>query len=71
MKMATISRTELRKKFYEAAWKQLAILKKHPRLPRKQLIPLLADLFTGLLLILQAQEAQVDVATRQEKQKAI
>ena len=65
--MATISRTELRKKFYEAAWKQLAILKKNPRLPRKKLIPILTDLFTGLFLILEEQEVQVDVPARKEK----
>jgi hypothetical protein len=47
---------ESRQKFYVEARKLLAILKKRPRLKRKLLIPLLADLLAGLLLILEERE---------------
>jgi hypothetical protein len=56
------SSKESRAKFYEAAHKQLAILKKHPNLKRKQLIPLLTDLLTGFLLILEEHEDVKDKA---------
>lgn len=53
--MATSS-SKSRQKFYESASRQIAILRKRPRLKRKHLIPMLADLFAGLLLILIEQD---------------
>jgi hypothetical protein len=45
-----------RQAFYDAARQQIAILRKKPKLKRKQLIPLLTDLLAGTLLILEERE---------------
>ena len=47
---------ESRQKFYVEARKQIEILRKKPKLKRRHLSPMLADLFAGLLLILEERE---------------
>lgn len=53
--MATTS-SKSRLKFYASARQQLAVLTKHPKVPRKLLVPALTDVLTGILLILAEQE---------------
>ena len=45
-----------RQLFYEEARRQLAVLKKNPKLKRKHLIPMIAFLFEGMLLIAEDRE---------------
>ena len=47
---------ESRKAFYKAARKQIDTLKKHPRLKRKHLMPLISFLFEGMLMITEDRE---------------
>jgi hypothetical protein len=47
---------ESRAKFYESASRQIQLLTKRPRLKRKLLVPMLADLLAGMLLILGERE---------------
>jgi hypothetical protein len=49
---------ESRTAFYKEARKQIAILRKKPKLKRRHLIRLLAFLFEGMLLISEEREAQ-------------
>ena len=57
---------ESRQKFYAEARTQIAILRKKPKLRRRHLSPMIADLFAGLILILEEREAgDVKVATKQ------
>ena len=53
--MATSS-SKSRAKFYESASRQIQLLRKRPRLKRKLLVPMLADLLAGVVLILEERE---------------
>ncbi len=56
---------ESRTKFFGEARKYLALLRKKPKLKRKHLVPLLADLFAGMLLILEEKDsANVKVSSQ-------
>jgi hypothetical protein len=48
---------ESRQKFYVEARKQIAILRKKPKLKRRHLSPMLADLLEGMLLIVEERES--------------
>ena len=52
--MATTKQS--RNAFYQSASRQIELLRKRPKLKRKLLVPMLADLLTGMLLILIEQD---------------
>jgi hypothetical protein len=50
--------------FYKESRKQLATLKKHPKLKRKRLIRVISFLVEGLLLILEEREPNEQVSKK-------